>query len=877
MKRTLVILSALVLTVLPSSAKEDSNGLTRDWTVYMVEHAHTDIGYTKPQFEIMSEHLRYIDYVLDYCDLTKDYPLEYRFKWTCETTWAVSEYIKVRPESQVKRLLDCIKRGQVEVTAMFFNMAETADDNSLRYFLQPVRELKEMGIPIVTAMQNDVNGLAWCFPEWLSDLGVKYFTMGINVHKSLLPFENPTVFRWESPSGDSLVGFEGLIYIQGNWWGVHVNDQNKLEEGLIPFLRKLEHDGYPFNAVVVQYSGYDTDNSPPSFKGCHTVRDWNANHDNPKLRTALAHEFLEYAAENYPDSIKSYRMAWPDWWTDGFGSAAKETSIARKTHADAVSVEGLMSMAMAKGLKLPECVGEQIESVNRDLLFWDEHTFGAAESINDPTIWNSQIQWDGKSSYAWTAQRSAKILYETAAGLLQEVIHKDDVPTVTLFNSLAWERDAFTTLYLDYDIIPFGSIFRIEDENGERVSVQPLNWRNEGRYYRIFARNVPALGYKTYKVIVEDRDNHETAPERIATNIIENDWYRLTVDPVKGTLTSLYDKTADRELVDSEAEWGFGTMIYEKLDDRWPLARANAVGLHRTAMHDVTVSEVIREPLCDKVIVRAQCDGLTFHGLWMEIKLFRDLPRIEMLYCCRRLDETDPSSIYVAFPFAGGEAADVVFDVQGGSVNPRVNQLPGSSTAWNTVQNYIAIRPEEGYQVLLGSEEVPLYMIGDMLDGPFKRVNDYKHPHIYSWIMNNYWVTNFLASQRGEFTWTYTITSMKSDSDADALRTSIGDRVPFYGRGVPQGRKDNKAMEWSALHLENNDLVTIVTTPARRKGYAVMEIRETSGKPQTLSIFDGRNHRKRFNVVNAVEEKKTLRRKEVTVKPYSNTFILVRM
>ena len=43
----------------------------KKWTVYLVQHTHTDIGYTKPQTEILSEHLRYIDYAIEYCEQTK--------------------------------------------------------------------------------------------------------------------------------------------------------------------------------------------------------------------------------------------------------------------------------------------------------------------------------------------------------------------------------------------------------------------------------------------------------------------------------------------------------------------------------------------------------------------------------------------------------------------------------------------------------------------------------------------------------------------------------------------------------------------------------------------------------------------------------------
>ena len=56
----------------------------RHWQMNMVQHTHTDIGYTRSQMEILAEHLRYIDYALDYCDATDDYPDFAKFRWTCE-------------------------------------------------------------------------------------------------------------------------------------------------------------------------------------------------------------------------------------------------------------------------------------------------------------------------------------------------------------------------------------------------------------------------------------------------------------------------------------------------------------------------------------------------------------------------------------------------------------------------------------------------------------------------------------------------------------------------------------------------------------------------------------------------------------------------
>ena len=163
------------------------------WTIYLVQHTHTDIGYTKPQTEILTELLRYIDYAVEYCEMTENYPDDSKFRWTCETAWAVKEWLRIRPEEQVRKFMKYVQNGQIEVTAMFFNMSELSGENAYKTFLAPVGMFKQHGLPVSTAMQNDVNGVAWCLADYLPDLGVRYLTMGSNNHRALIPFDHRQV------------------------------------------------------------------------------------------------------------------------------------------------------------------------------------------------------------------------------------------------------------------------------------------------------------------------------------------------------------------------------------------------------------------------------------------------------------------------------------------------------------------------------------------------------------------------------------------------------------------------------------------------------------------------------------------------------------
>lgn len=380
------------------------------WTVYLVQHTHTDIGYTKPQTEILTEHLRYIDYAIEYCEATADYPDDAKFRWTCEASWAVREWLRIRPAEQVERFLRFVKNGQIEVTAMFFNMSELSGENAYKTFLAPIARFHELGIPVETAMQDDVNGVAWCLADYLPDVGVKYLSMGSNGHRALIPFDRPTLYRWESPSGKSLLSFRADHYMTANFWGIDRGDMEGVRNGVFSYIRSLRRSGYDFPLVAAQYSGYSTDNSPPSMQECALIRDWNEHYAWPRLRSATVHEFLEQINTKYGDRLPVYRAAYPDWWTDGFGSAARETAASRKTQSDMIAIGGMLSMAGMAGDRGVEGTHDELRRIHENLLFYDEHTFGAAESISDPQCENSQVQWAEKGSYVWEALKSAQML-----------------------------------------------------------------------------------------------------------------------------------------------------------------------------------------------------------------------------------------------------------------------------------------------------------------------------------------------------------------------------------------------------------------------------------------------------------------------------------
>ena len=810
------------------------------WMVYLVQHTHTDIGYTRPQTEILPEHLRYIDYALDLCDLTDAYPDDARFRWTCEISWAVREYLKRRPAAQIERLKKRVAEGRIELTGMFLNISEIADEASLAASLEPLRDIQgAFGKVVRSAMQDDVNGAAWCLPDYFSGIGVRYLTMGINKTRSVLPFDKPTAFWWESPSGKRILAFRPDHYMTANFWQIHKGKIEEIEPNLAKYLNNLTRARYPFDRIAAQFSGYYTDNSPPAAIESDVVKAWNEVYAAPRLRLATVGEFLEYLEKSHAGELAVHRQAWPDWWTDGFGSAARETAAARETHAAMQANEALLAMAAALGNRPSQGAAERAKSIREALLFYDEHTFGAAESISDPEAENSMVQWGEKSAYAWEAVKNAGLLREEALGLLQPFVARGQNPTIAVFNTLGWKRSGLIQVFIDHEILPRDRNFRIVDgQDGTEIPAQIMRSRAEGSYWAIWVKDVPPLGFKSYRIEVKAEKAEWPKEAPPSDHLLENSFYRIEINPKTGAVSRLTDKETGRQLVDAGSPWHLGQFIYERAVDRGDFDRASFPKEHpfqRIAVRNIQISGKTAGPIWQTITVKAESEGCAgANGVVLEIRLYETSKRVEFLFTVRKQPVLAPEAIYVAFPF-NAAGAKIVYEAQGGPASPGEGQLPGSSSDWQTMQSYLAVR-DQGGQIVLGSDQVPLVQLGEINLGKWMPVTKIDQPHVFSWVMNNYWFTNFRAFQDGEFRWSYYLTSGKDNTNTWAATFGWNSRIPLIGRVLTAGARSSGKSALSVLQVSAPNVGLVGARPASDGNGLILHLREMEGKATTVKL-----------------------------------------
>ncbi len=846
----------------------------RKWRVNFVQHSHTDIGYTRPQTEILAEHLRYIDYALDYCDITDDYPEESKFRWTCEASWAVDEYLRSRPAAQIARLKERVNEGRIELTGMYFNFDELPDEQTLAASLKPFERFRENGLEVKVAMQNDVNGIGWCLNDYYQDLGVKYLNMGTHGHRALISFDKPTLFWWESPSGKRMLAYRAEHYMTGNTvYKIHAGEFNVFEDELLTYLTNLERKGYEYDLISIQHSGYLTDNAPPSTLASDIIKQWNEKYAWPKLKTATATEFFEEMEAKYSDDFQVIRGAWPDWWTDGFGASAREVAATRNAQADLIANTAGLTMAALQGSVLPEKINDRIDAANNALLFYTEHTVGYHGSVREPFSKNTMDQRALKESYAWEASRRAKMLGEETMGLLQSHFVREKDPVLLVFNTLNWKRSGLFTVYIDHQIIPRDTHFELLDESGNKAFAQTVERHSDGTYWAIWANDVPAFGFKKYFIKV---DNGEVWKENVAFEdhkILENDWYRIEIDEQKGRVISMRDKELNRELVDQSSLYKLGEFIYEKLDNRAQMEAFKLDNYTREPLKSVTYVSSEKGPVWNTIRIEGITEAADPEDeYWMEIRMFNTMKRIDFVYYIEKRMVTEPEGIYIAFPFVL-EKGELAFDVQGGEIRAGVDQIPGSSNDWNTVQNYARLWNDKE-QIVISSPEIPLMQFGAINTGRYKAGAVPESTHIFGWPMNNYWVTNFNAEQHGGITWTYSMTSMENNSAINANRFGWGNRVPFLTRVNPGGGLKTNKPEGSFITGWPENVLLVSAIPLTEGKSAVIHVRETGGKKVNLQLLNGENGKLLDLIqVNALGEKMESGSKEL--KPFESRFFRI--
>jgi alpha-mannosidase len=305
------------------------------------------------------------------------------------------------------------------------------------------------------------------------------------------------------------------------------------------------------------------------------------------------------------------------------------------------------------------------------------------------------------------------------------------------------------------------------------------------------AEGLPAMGYRSYRVVPKDTLRPTPADVPLETGDLENRFFRLTVDAGTGTMTGLFDKELGRELIDTAAPHGFGDLIVRSCataeEQAW---KVTGIGI---AEHG-TVFTTLRLEGSSFAVPRWTRDIIVYH----------QEKRIDVNF--RLLRDSEPNvELFAAFPFRIADPT-VMFEGSGSVIEPTVDQIPGSNTDYYAMQHWADVAGND-YGISWCPIDTHMAEFGGLWPGYVSRAHhgvtgpDYGHPflkpgeigngHIYAMIMYSNFRTNFINVQPGEILCRYSFRPHKGDwREGDATGFGWGVMNPAFGvwmRGPNKG------------------------------------------------------------------------------------------
>ncbi len=718
---------------------------TKKWLLYIVPTVHTDIGYTDFQSRVK---VRHANNGLAALQILNDYP---NFKWYSETFWQLNVCLELHPEV-TDQIFDLMRQNRWEVSGDYANMLTgLCSSEALDRLTLDSRKLANRGgFELNSVVLDDVPSTVGSLPMVLAHSGIKYFIEGANNDRAPYAGQVPNPFYWEGADGSRVLAD---ITSKPGYAGANnlLPSVSRAMEQLPLWLSRFETNTYPYDAALI--NGAYSDNREVQDWLPKVVNQWNSEWAYPKMIFAQPEDFYGYILKNFPDKIPVLKTDFGDWWADGAGSAAFETALSRRAEERAVTAEILHSLSsIMTGADYPRT---NFDELWQNILLYNEHTWGAAGSIHSPHADQTVKQWQVKAQYAYDADAESSNLLDSGMSQLAAMVPASDL---VVFNPLNWSRKA---------VVKTDAAGAVQDMKTKEVYYcQKLP---EGGNCFI-ANDLPSVGYRTYQQAAIT----DIPPDavQISGNTIENKFYRVTLNPQTGGIASIYDKQLGRELVDNHSEYDLGELIYVTGGKGTYAIHSDLVNLPPPHFEYHPQTGVKIESINGPVFgeLDSESTAMNFPKITMRVRLYKDVKQLDLIYELDKTETLDVEAAYLAFPFApdprqGGLWLDYPDEI----TEPLKDQHTSACRDWYAVQRWLAVSDGDD-TVELSSLDAPLFTIGEMTASTWPREIPVHRGHVFAYIMNNYWHTNYKASQGGHFVFRYSLTSSAGEfSKRDAV------------------------------------------------------------------------------------------------------------
>ncbi len=779
----------------------------RPMSLYLLHHSHSDIGYTHHQSVVEKMHHDFFRQVVELHDETADYPPGSRFKWNVEVCWAVESYLEKCSKDEKENFFRVVQAGGIGLDGLWANelTAICSPEELIQLIQRSAKVARECGTELRSAMITDIPGYTWSLVPVMAKSGIRYFSPGTNTFHRIGDIKDTwgdKPFYWVSKSGlDSvLTWFPARGY---SWFhtGLGAGEPKNLltEEPIFEYVDQLSEETFPYEMSIIRYN-IGSDNGPPHKALPDIVRDWNEKYITPKMYIATTAEAFGIFEEKYGRVLPSFAGDLTPYWEDGASSSARETAL---VNAAAERLEQAQSLWVISGIR--DYPVKQIGEAWKNILLYDEHTWGSWNSISAPHDPFTLEQWKTKQSFAIKADSITSSIMQQAIGKVKHA-PAGDIYAFDIWNTHSWP-------VTDIVIVPVpegaGNIY-VADQNGNHLKTQ---YMSDGRL-AVLLRDVPPLS--ATKIIIRE-EKHFAMPLPLR----KHSGLEVSINPQSGDIDSLRYKNFEGDMVNHLSEYGMNSYVY--VEGRDPA--------NKHFNENVRVSQTEKGPLVNSIRIESDAPGT--EGLIREVRIFNGLDRVDIKNTLLKSEVYAAEGVHFAFPF----------NIPGGDV--RINQawdyymagegqLPGSNLNFSPLSRWVDVSSET-QGVCMVSLDAPLVEIGeismDALSFGYKDEQEAAQS-IFSYVMNNYWETNYLAAQPGKASFRYSLYPHESFDPVFNIKRALERSQPLVVVPASETRKTSMPL----ISTDNQNVLITAFIPGSDGMHFLMRIYNPTGEDQVVTF-----------------------------------------
>ena len=804
----------------------------KKWNIFLVPHTHLDVGYTDYQAKVAEAQSRTLDEAIQ---MIHDHP---DFRFSSDGYWCVRQFLAGRSEEQKKQLFQMVRDKKIFVPTVEASVLTGFPSlETLLRSLYPAFQFhqKHGGDPDYADI-TDVPSYSWSYASVMAAAGLKYFAAASDNYRApvllLGRLHEKSPFWWEGPDG-------GRILM---WYSRHYHQMTTLfgmppqiaggHDSLPIFLQIYSRPEYKSDATLVY--GTQVENTDLFPQQASLAEEWNEIYAYPRLTYSGFSEAIGYITRQLGDSIPAVRGDGGPYWEDGIISATRSAVLERETEQRALAAEKFSTLSSLVNPHLqPE--DEALKRLWNNMVLYDEHTWGADRSVSNPKSQETVEQWAIKEGFAAQAKKDVDYVLRRGLAALADYIY-DPMGTLLVFNPLSWQRSGMVEMDLDK------GLELVDLATNRAVPYEVLSTGPAYRRVRFLAQDVPSVGYKAY-ALKETKAASPTA-QATAEGAMENQYYRVVLDPASGAVKSIFDKELDKELVNASSPYRFDQYLYVTGADQTPnrLIQYSSVSpVPELSIHNASggrLLSVTNQPF--GVVARLESSGVNTPRIETEVILFNGQKKIEFINHVHKTEVYTKEGVYFAFPFAM-EHPQFRYEIQNGFVDPSRDQLPGAGKEWFSVQHWVAA--EQGnVAAALVPVDASLVALGDIVRGTWPVEFGQRPGTIFSYVMNNYWDTNYAAGQGGDFTFRYVLTSGNNLPPAylsrlgrEEMSPLEADQITSQDKAINSPRPLDSA-QGSFLRVDQSNVALETWKTAEDGDGTILRFVEVAGKESTVDV-----------------------------------------